>query len=88
MSEIITPLTYRDAELYGEAPLTESRATKEEFVPVFAYVGVNPRIKGKSGEAYMDKDSWWMFRPKGSDEWYRVGFNSLQFSAPRKKKKK
>jgi hypothetical protein len=87
--ESIQPLTIRDAELYGEAPLNEERAPKEQYVPVHSYIGLNPKIKGKSGEAYMDRGSdKWMFRPSDSQEWYRVNFDSLRFSAPRIKKKK
>lgn len=86
--ESIQPLTPRDAELYGDAPLSEERASKEQYVPVHAYVGLNPKIKGKSGEAYMDRGSdKWFFRIPGG-EWYRVNFDSLQFLPPRKRKKK
>jgi hypothetical protein len=87
-SESIQPLTYRDAELYGEAPLNESKAKREEYVPA-QYIGKRADLKDKKGDSYIDRNSdMWFFRPFGNSEWIRVNFDSLRFVRKRVKKKK
>lgn len=81
-------MTYRDAELYGEAPSTENRAKREEFVPA-QYVGLRPDLRDRKGDSYFDRNSdMWVFRPAGDSEWYRVKFESLRFVKKRVKKKR
>jgi hypothetical protein len=84
----ISPLTYRDAELFGDAPLNDSRAKREEFVPA-QYVGKRKDLFEKKGDSYFDHISdKWMFRVKGESEWIRVNFDSLRFIRKRVKKRK
>jgi hypothetical protein len=86
-AESIQPLTYRDAEMYGEAPLNENRAKREEYVDA-QYVGNRKDLKGSKGDSYFDASAdIWMYRPKGQTEWFRVMWDSLRFIPKRVKKK-
>jgi hypothetical protein len=89
MPNPIQQLTIRDAEIFGDAPLTEKRVAREQYVDA-QYTGLNSLIKNKKGDSYLDRESdgtRWMFRPYGSEEWYRVNFDSLRFVKKRTRKK-
>jgi hypothetical protein len=82
------PLSIRDAEIFGDAPTSETRAKREEFIPA-QYVGRRADLKDAKGECYFDAPAdVWKFRVKGGTEWFRVNFDSLRFMRKRVKKKK
>lgn len=59
----------------------ESVAAKESLIDT-KYIGSNPTLRGKAGGAVLDvTNAQWYFKPKGSDELYRVDGKSLDCNA-------